>query len=82
MNRVYCLLVCLFCACQVSLCKVLDEKVLFEELDQLLAQQQELTQEKERKIKIIKEGLSVPSITLEQEYAINNRLYNEYLAFK
>lgn len=54
MNRVYCLLVCLFCACQVSLCKELDEKVLFEELDQLLAQQQELTQEKERKIKIIK----------------------------
>ena len=50
MNRVYCLLVCLFCACQVSLCKELDEKVLFEELDQLLAQQQELTQEKERKI--------------------------------
>lgn len=82
MNRVYYLLVCLFCACQVSLCKELDEKVLFEELDQLLAQQQELTQEKERKIKIIKEGLSVPSITLEQEYAINNRLYNEYLAFK
>lgn len=82
MNRVYCLLVCLFCACQVSLCKELDEKVLFEELDQLLAQQQELTQEKERKIKIIKEGLSVPSITLEQEYAINNRLYDEYLAFK
>lgn len=82
MNRVYCLLACLFCACQVSLCKELDEKVLFEELDQLLAQQQELTQEKERKIKIIKEGLSVPSITLEQEYAINNRLYDEYLAFK
>lgn len=82
MNRVYCLLVCLFCACQVSLCKELDEKVLFEELDQLLAQQQELTQEKERKIKIIKEGLSVPSITLGQEYAINNRLYDEYLAFK
>lgn len=82
MNRFYCLLVCLFCACQVSLCKELDEKVLFEELDQLLAQQQELTQEKERKIKIIKEGLSVPSITLEQEYAINNRLYDEYLAFK
>lgn len=82
MNRVYCLLVCLFCACQVSLCKELDEKVLFEELDQLLAQQQELTQEKERKIKIIKEGLSLPSITLEQEYAINNRLYDEYLAFK
>ena len=54
MNRVYCLLVCLFCACQVSLCKELDEKVLFEELDQLLAQQQELTQEKEHKIKIIK----------------------------
>lgn len=36
MNRVYCLLVCLFCACQVSLCKELDEKVLFEGLDQLL----------------------------------------------
>ena len=81
MNRVYCLLVCLFCVCQVSLCKELDEKVLFEELDQLLAQQQELTQEKERKIKVIKEGLSVPSITLEQEYAINNRIYDEYLAF-
>ncbi len=27
MNRVYCLLVCLFCACQISLCKELDEKV-------------------------------------------------------
>ncbi len=81
MNRVYCLLVCLFCAWQVSLCKELDEKVLFEELDQLLAQQQELTQEKERKIKIIKEGLSVPSITLEQEYAINiDSMMNTWLS--
>lgn len=80
MNRVYCLLVCLFCVCQVSLCKELDEKVLFEELDQLLAQRQELTQEKERKIKVIKEGLSVPSITLEQEYAINNSMMNTWLS--
>lgn len=81
MNRVYCLLVCLFCAWQVSLCKELDEKVLFEELDQLLAQQQELTQEKERKIKIIKEGLSVPSIPLEQEYAINiDSMMNTWLS--
>lgn len=82
MNRVYCLLVCLFCACQVSLCKEFDEKALFGELDQLLDQQKELTQEKERKIKIIKEGLSSSSISLEQEYAINNRLYDEYLAFQ
>lgn len=63
-------------------CLAQDEKSLFDELDGLLSRQQELTLEKERKIKIIKDGLSAPQITLEQAYAINSRLYDEYLAFK
>lgn len=82
MNRVYCLLVCLFCMGQVAVSKEFDEVALFQELDGILAQQKQLTIEKERRIKIIREGLSDPSISLEQEYAINSRLYNEYLAFK
>lgn len=82
MNRVYCLLVCLFCMGQVAVSKEFDEVALFQELDGILAQQKQLTLEKERRIKIIKEGLSASSISLEQEYAINSRLYDEYLAFK
>lgn len=81
MDKISRLLLCFFCLCQVSICLAQDE-ALFNELDRLLANQPQLTQEKEHKIKIIKEGLSEVGMTQEQEYAINNRLYSEYLAFK
>lgn len=81
MYKTYYLLLFVLLGC-VQGCLAQDEKNLFEELDDLLSRQQELTLEKERKIKIIKDGLSAPQITLEQAYAINSRLYDEYLAFK
>ena len=78
----FCYILLGFFLCCVSNAGAQDEKALFDELDNLLARQPELTLEKERKIKIIKEGLAVSRITPEQAYAINARLYNEYLAFK
>lgn len=68
--------------CWVRPCVAQDERALFDELDHLLSRQKELVAEKERKIKIIKDGLAVPQITPEQSYAINSRLYDEYMAFK
>ncbi len=59
-----------------------QESELFNRLDNLLAKQKDLTTEKEKRIAVIKEGLHAGRITMEQEYAINARLYDEYIAFK
>ncbi len=59
-----------------------QESELFNRLDNLLAKQKDLTTEKEKRIAVIKEGLHAGKITMEHEYAINARLYDEYIAFK
>lgn len=59
-----------------------DDARLFRQLDSLLNIRETLRQEKETQIERIRERLSIPHITPEQEYAVNDRLYQEYLAFK
>lgn len=59
-----------------------NEKQLFNQLDRLLSMRETLKQQKETRIQRIREGLSVPYLTPVQEYAINDKLYQEYLAFK
>ena len=59
-----------------------DTKQLYQRLDSLIAQQDNITREKELRIQIIKDGLKDRTLTAEQRYKINERLYDEYLAFK
>ncbi len=79
-KRCYILLGIILCC--VRPCAAQEEKALFDELDRLLDRQKEMVSEKERRIKIIKDGLAAPQIAPEQSYAVNSRLYDEYMAFK
>lgn len=59
-----------------------SDEVLFNRLDSLLAAQTAITKAKEARISKIKERLKVPHLTPRQEYDINEKLYQEYMAFK
>lgn len=55
---------------------------LFARLDSLLAIQPRLTKAKEHHIMMLRERLMVPQLTPRQEYAVNETLFQEYMAFK
>jgi len=59
-----------------------DKEQLYETLDSLIAHYDEQTAEKERRIKSIKDGVSGISLTPEQRFELNMRLYDEYIAYK
>lgn len=59
-----------------------DKEPLYETLDSLIAHYDEQTAEKERRIKSIKDGVSGISLTPEQRFELNMRLYDEYIAYK
>ena len=59
-----------------------DKELLYETLDSLIAHYDEQTAEKERRIKSIKDGVSGISLTPEQRFELNMRLYDEYIAYK
>ena len=59
-----------------------DKELLYETLDSLIVHYDEQTAEKERRIKSIKDGVSSISLTPEQRFELNMRLYDEYIAYK
>ncbi len=59
-----------------------DIKSLYARLDSLINVQGELTKTKQKKIEVIQSTLSTPGLTYAERYSINERLYDEYLAFK
>ena len=59
-----------------------NKELLYETLDSLIAHYDEQTAEKERRIKSIKDGVSGISLTPEQRFELNMRLYDEYIAYK
>ena len=59
-----------------------DKEQLYETLDSLIAHYDVQTAEKERRIKSIKDGVSGISLTPEQRFELNMRLYDEYIAYK
>lgn len=59
-----------------------DKEQLYETLDSLIAHYDEQTAEKERRIKSIKDGVNGISLTPEQRFELNMRLYDEYIAYK
>jgi len=55
---------------------------LYQTLDSLIAQYDQLTAEKERRVANIKDGVRGMNLTPEQQYDLNQRLYDEYVAYK
>ena len=59
-----------------------DVKHLYVKLDSLIAHYQETTAEKESRIRNLKDGVKTMSLTDNQTYDLNLRLYDEYVAFR
>ena len=55
---------------------------LYHTLDSLISQYDQLTAEKERRVAAIKDGVKGIRLTPEQQYDLNQRLYDEYVAYK
>ena len=59
-----------------------DVKHLYVKLDSLIAHYQETTAEKEDRLRNLKDGVKTMSLTDDQMYDLNLRLYDEYVAFR
>lgn len=59
-----------------------DNRQLYQTLDSLIEQYDQLTAEKEGRVAAIKEGVKGITLTAEQQYDLNQRLYDEYVAYK
>ena len=59
-----------------------DVRHLYAKLDSLIAHYQETTAEKESRIRNLKDGVKTMSLTDDQTYDLNLRLYDEYVAFR
>ena len=55
---------------------------LYHTLDSLIANYNQLTAEKERRVSNIKDGVRGIKLSPEQQYDLNQRLYDEYVAYK
>lgn len=79
MRRICIIMILAFQAVQIS---AGDNSRLYHTLDSLIAQYDNLTAEKERRVAAIKEGVRGISLTPEQQYDLNQRLYDEFVAYK
>jgi hypothetical protein len=79
MRRICIIMILAFQAVQIS---AGDNSRLYHTLDSLIAQYDNLIAEKERRVAAIKEGVRGISLTPEQQYDLNQRLYDEFVAYK
>ena len=59
-----------------------SNRQLYQTLDSLIEQYDQLTINKERRMENIKEGVRGINLAPEQQYDLNQRLYDEYVAYK
>ncbi len=59
-----------------------SNQALYHTLDSLIANYNQLTAEKERRVTNIKDGVRGIKLSAEQQYDLNQRLYDEYVAYK
>ena len=59
-----------------------SNQALYHTLDSLIANYNQLTAEKERRVANIKDGVRGIKLSPEQQYDLNQRLYDEYVAYK
>ena len=79
MRRIWIIMFLFLEAVQIS---ANDNSRLYQILDSLIEQYDQLTAEKERRVATIKEGVRGIALTPEQQYDLNQRLYDEYVAYK
>lgn len=59
-----------------------SNRQLYQTLDSLIEHYDQLTADKEHRVAAIKEGVKGITLTAEQQYDLNQRLYDEYVAYK
>ena len=59
-----------------------SNRQLYQTLDSLIEHYDQLTADKERRVAAIKEGVKGITLTAVQQYDLNQRLYDEYVAYK
>ena len=75
------LLISILCL-QAMMGSASDVRHLYVKLDSLIAHYQETTAEKEDRLRNLKDGVKTMSLTDDQMYDLNLRLYDEYVAFR
>lgn len=68
------------CAAETGSTSELDK--LYVTLDSLLDNRERIYSEKEKRIEVVRAGLDDPRLGDSERYALQDRLYNEYCAFK
>ena len=83
MHRIMTLLAAVFLLCGSLLADSRDDELnaLYQTLDSLVEHQPEIITQKKARIQVITDGLDNLKLTPEELFSLNNRLYDEYLAF-
>ena len=83
MHRIMTLLAAVFLVCGSVLADSRDDELntLYQTLDSLVEHQPEIITQKKARIQVITDGLDNRKLTPEELFSLNNRLYDEYLAF-
>ena len=83
MHRIITLLAAVFMVGGPLLADSRDDELnaLYQTLDSLVEQQPEIIAQKKTRIQVITDGLDNLKLTPEELFSLNNRLYDEYLAF-
>ena len=83
MHRIMTLLAAVFLVCGSVLADSRDDELnaFYQTLDSLVEHQPEIITQKKARIQVITDGLDNLKLTPEELFSLNNRLYDEYLAF-
>lgn len=82
MNVIFKLISILVCISGIGVSCHAEEQQLYQQLDELINRNEQIKTDKLKQIETIKQILRNPTLTDVEQYAVNDRLYNEYSTFK